>query len=204
MLHDMPIDMQVLIDNKCSGSEYAVYLYIKNRLLNSAQQVGLSFTKIKRGYDPEDYEGLRGISRDDIRKGTHYTLIQVKRAVIKLKELEIAIPDAGDNGRYYYSIHFRLPFITGRPRGGELMSARSSKRARSESFRLETEDNRYVFSPTDIQRHSKFDPNDSEVVVWRDQETDIDWRIRQFSYLYYGRDSHTGFIRMLANRQPLP
>ena len=201
MLHEMPIDIQVLIDNRCSGSEYAIYLYIKHRLLNSAQQVGLSFVKIKRGYDPDDYEDLSGISRDEIRENTHYTLRQVKNAVDKLKELEVAIPDAGDNRRYFYPIHFRLPFITGKPRGGELMSARSSK---SESFSLETENNHYVFTPTDIERHSKFDPNDSEVVLWRDQETDVDWRIRQFSYIYYGRDSHRGFIGILANRQPLP
>ena len=204
MRHDMPIDLQVLIDNRCSGSEYAIYLYIKHRLLSSARRVGLSLTKIKRGYNPDDYEGLRGISRDDIRKKTHYTLRQVKNAVDKLKALELAIPDTEDNGRYFYPVHFRLPFITGRPRGGALMSARAARSARSESFSLETEDNRYVFSPTDIQRHSKFDPNDSEVVVWRDQETDMDWRIRQFSYLYYGHNNHTGFIRMLANRQPLP
>ena len=201
MLHEMPIDIQVLIDNRCSGSEYAIYLYIKHRLMSSALRVGLSFVKIKRGYDPDDYEDLSGISRDEIRENTHYRLRQVKNAVDKLKELEVAIPDAGDNGRYFYHIHFRLPFITGRLRAGELMSVRSPK---SESFSLDTEDNYYVFTPTDIERRSKFDPNDSEVVLWREEETDVDWRIRQFSYIYYGRDSHREFIDILANRQPLP
>ena len=193
MRHDMPIDIQVLIDNRCSGSVYAIYLYIKHRLLSSAQRVGLSFTKIKRGYDPDDYKGLRGISRDDIRNDTHYTLRQVKNSVDKLKELELAIPDAEDDGRYYYPVHFRLPFITGRPTESETLSVSEpdiesfslESAPDNESFSLETEEYRYVFSPTDIARYSKFDPNDTEVVVWRDQETDIDWRIRQFSYIYY-------------------
>ena len=111
MLYKLPIDYQILIENKCSGSEYAVYLYIKHRLISTGSQVGLSLAGIKHGYDPGDYERLRGISRSEIRNNTQYSLRQVKNAVVKLHDLELAIPDAGDNGRYYYEIHFRLPFI---------------------------------------------------------------------------------------------
>ena len=110
-MSEMPIDLQILADNKCSGSDYAVYLYIKTKLMRSAQETGLSLTKLKHGYDPDDYEELYGISRSDIRDNTGYTLTQVKRTVTSLKDLELVIPDAGDNGRYYYPIHFRLPFI---------------------------------------------------------------------------------------------
>ena len=204
MLYDMPVDIQVLIDNKCSGSTYAIYLYIKHLILKSAQEVGLSLTKIKRGYNPEDYEGLRGISRDDIRNETQYTLTQVKRAIRRLKELELIIPVAEDNERYYYPVHFKLPFITDNPKLFEMPELISVRETARDTFGLESEEYRYIFSPTNIERHSKYDPNDYEVVVWRDQETDMDWRIRQFSYLYYGHNNHTGFIRMLANRQPLP
>ncbi len=204
MTYDMPVDIQVLIDNRCSGSTYAIYLYIKHRILKSAQEVGLSLTKIKRGYNPDDYEGLRGISRDDIRNNTRYTLIQVKRAITKLKDLELIVPVVEDNERYYYSVHFILPFITDNPKLFEMPELMSVRETARDTFGLESDDNYYVFSPTNIERHSKFDPNDFEVVLWRDEETDTDWRIRQFSYLYYGHNNHTGFIRMLASRQPLP
>ena len=115
MPHEMPVDLQILIDNKSSGSEYAVYLYIKHRLISAGEEVGLSLSQIKHGYDRSDYAGLRGISRDEIRDDTPYTLRQVKSAIDRLKDLELAIPDAGDNGRYYYQIHFRLPFIEDKP-----------------------------------------------------------------------------------------
>ena len=117
MPHEMPVDLQILIDNKSSGSEYAVYLYIKHRLISAGEEVGLSLSQIKHGYDRSDYAGLRGISRDEIRDDTPYTLRQVKSAIESLKDLELAIPDAGDNGRYYYQIHFRLPFIEDKPIG---------------------------------------------------------------------------------------
>ena len=117
MSYDLPIDYQVLIDNKCSGSEYAIYLYIKHRLISAGMEVDLSLSQIKHGYDRSDYAGLRGISRDEIRDDTPYTLRQVKSAIESLKDLELAIPDAGDNGRYYYQIHFRLPFIEDKPIG---------------------------------------------------------------------------------------
>lgn len=117
MPYEIPIDYQVLIDNKCSGSEYAVYLYIKHRLISAGEEVGLGLKKIKHGYEPDYYreQGLRGISRDEIRDDTRYTLKQVNNAIDKLKELELVIPDAGDNGRYYYQVHFRLPFIEDTP-----------------------------------------------------------------------------------------
>ena len=111
MLYDQPLDYQILKDSRCSGSDYAVYLYIKNRLVTSAREAGLSLMEIKRGYNPDNYETLYGISRREIQEYTGYTLIQVRRVVDRLKELDLAIPDAGDNGRYYYPIHFRLPFI---------------------------------------------------------------------------------------------
>ena len=115
MPHEMPVDLQILIDNKSSGSEYAVYLYIKDRLISAGREVGLGLSEIKHGYNPSDYEYLRGISRDEIRDDTPYTLRQVKSAIESLKDLDLAIPDAGDNGRYYYPIHFRLPFIEDKP-----------------------------------------------------------------------------------------
>lgn len=115
MSRELPVDLQILIDNKCSGSEYAVYLYIKHTLISAGSQVGLGLSEIKRGYDRKDYVGLRGISRDEIRDDTQYTLKQVNNAIDKLKELELVIPDKGDNGRYYYHIHFRLPFIDNTP-----------------------------------------------------------------------------------------
>ena len=115
MLPDQPLDYQILKDNRCSGSDYAVYLYIKSQLISSAREAGLSFMEIKRGYDPKNYETLYGISRRDIRNYTGYTLIQVKRVVEKLKALDLAIPDEGDNGRFWYPIHFRLPFISDKP-----------------------------------------------------------------------------------------
>jgi hypothetical protein len=115
MFYNQPLDYQILKDSRCSGSDYAVYLYIKNTLITSAQEAGLSLMEIKRGYDPNDYATLYGISRRDIQNYTGYSLIQVRRVVDKLKELDLAIPDAGDNGRYYYPIHFRLPFIGDKP-----------------------------------------------------------------------------------------
>ena len=111
MIHELPVDIRTLIDNKCSGSEYAVYLYIKHRLVSEGEEAGLGLHEIKHGYDPKDYDNLVGISRDEIRDSTGYTLKQVKNAVDKLRRLDLAIPLAGDNGRYYYQIHFRLPFI---------------------------------------------------------------------------------------------
>ncbi len=111
MSYDIPIDYQILIDNKCSGSEYAVYLYIKHRLISAGMDVGLGLSEIKQGYDPSNYAGLRGISRDEIRDDTGYTLKQVNNALEKLQKLDLLVPDLGDNGRYYYQIHFRLPFI---------------------------------------------------------------------------------------------
>ena len=111
MPYDIPVDYQTLIDNKCSGSEYAIYLYIKHRLISAGMEVGLSLSQIKHRYDPGDYEGLRGISRDEIRDDTGYTLKQVNNVLEKLQKLDLVVPDLGDNGRYYYQIHFRLPFI---------------------------------------------------------------------------------------------
>ena len=111
MPYDIPVDYQTLINNKCSGSEYAVYLYVKHRLIADSEVVGLSLSDIKRGYDQAGYAGLRGISRDEIRDDTGYTLKQVNSALEKLQKLDLLVPDLGDNGRYYYQIHFRLPFI---------------------------------------------------------------------------------------------
>ena len=41
MTYDLPVDYQILIDNKCAGSNYAVYLYIKNRLIANGMRVGV-------------------------------------------------------------------------------------------------------------------------------------------------------------------
>ena len=111
MTYDLPVDYQVLIDNKCAGSNYAVYLYIKNRLIANGMRLGLSVEDIKHGYDPTDYEGLIGISRDEIRDDTQLSLKQVKKSLDNLKDLELVVPDNNDNGRYHYQIHFRLPFL---------------------------------------------------------------------------------------------
>ena len=111
MSTEIPVDVQILIDNKSSGSDYAVYLYVKHRLIEGGAAVGLYTSKIKQGYDPADYEGLRGISRDEIRDHTHFTLKQVNKTISRLQELELIRLDENDNGRYYYPIHFTLPFI---------------------------------------------------------------------------------------------
>ena len=111
MKYDMPVDMQILIDNKCSGSDYSVYLYVRHKMITAGLKAGLELSDLKHGYDPKKYEGFFGISRTEIRSGTQYSLKQISNAIQRLKELDLLVPDNGDNGRYYYPIHFRLPFI---------------------------------------------------------------------------------------------
>ena len=109
----MPIDYQFDIIGVLAL--ILVNIHNQNRLIVTGYELGLNLKQIKHGYNPGDYEGLVGISRDEIRDSTRYTLKQVGKSLERLKSLELVIPDEGDNGRYYYQNHFRLPFIDHNP-----------------------------------------------------------------------------------------
>ena len=180
-IHEQLIDLQVLADNRASGADYAVYLYIKNKLISVGREIGLSRYKIKHGYDPNDYESFMGISRDEIRNNTRYTLKQVGRTIQRLKALELAIPDAEDNGRYYYQVRFRLPFIDDKPKIVEQSEIIASDGMR---FSIDIKGSSYIFSPVDIYRCDIHGFDEAEILLTRTNESDLEWRIRQIEFLF--------------------